>query len=281
MRIVSFREAERASWGVVVGEQLFDAGARTGIPSVRAWLASGRPWSELEEACAQSGADLPLARVTLLPPVPDPERILCVGVNYEEHRKETGRAPSAQPTIFTRFASTLTAHGASLLLPRVSRQLDFEGELAVVVGKAGRYVPEDRAMEHVAGYACFDDGSVRDFQTHASQFTPGKNFPKTGGFGPWLVSPDEVGDPRELEIVTRVSGEEMQRARVSEMTFPIEKLVAYISTFTPLSPGDVIATGTPSGVGWKRTPPRWLADGDVVEVSISRVGTLANTVRAE
>ena len=281
MKIASFRDANRSSWGVVLGDVVFDAGAGTGAPDLKSWLASGGTWAELERAAAGGTATVRLADVDLLPPIPNPDRILCVGVNYEEHRKETGRAPSAHPTIFTRFASTLAAHGEALLLPRVSSQLDFEGELAVVVGAPGRYLDEATALACVAGYSCFDDGSVRDFQTHASQFTPGKNFPRTGGFGPWLVTPDEVGDVRDLSLVTRVSGVEMQRARVGDMTFGIARLLAYVSSFTPLSPGDVIATGTPSGVGWKRSPPRWLVDGDLVEVTIDRVGTLANVVRAE
>jgi 2-keto-4-pentenoate hydratase/2-oxohepta-3-ene-1,7-dioic acid hydratase in catechol pathway len=222
-----------------------------------------------------------LSDVTLLPPIPDPAKILCVGVNYEMHRQETKRETVGHPTLFTRFADTLVAHGAAVVKPRVSERLDFEGELALVVGRGGRNIPEERALDHVAGYAPFMDGSVRDFQRHTGQFTPGKNFPATGGFGPALVTSDEIGDVTALPIATRVNGEVLQEASLSDLIFTIPRVIAYVSTFTPLAPGDVIATGTPGGVGERREPPVFLKDGDIVEVDVGRAGTLRNVVMAE
>ncbi len=212
------------------------------------------------------------------PVIPRPGAIWCVGLNYEDHRKETGRAKAAWPTLFTRFPVCLVGAGEPLVRPAASPQLDFEGELAVIIGKRGRHIPEERALEHVAGYACFNDASVRDFQSHSSQFGPGKNFHRTGAFGPWLVTADEVPDPQALEIRTRVNGEVMQESHTSLMTWSIRELIAYLSRFTPLLPGDVISTGTPSGVGVARDPQVFLKPGDVVEVEVSSVGLLRNSV---
>jgi 2-keto-4-pentenoate hydratase/2-oxohepta-3-ene-1,7-dioic acid hydratase in catechol pathway len=202
-------------------------------------------------------------------------------LNYEMHRKETGRAEVEHPTIFMRFANTQIGDGAPIVCPRVSRDLDFEGELAVIIGRPGRYIQRKHAMEHVAGFACYNDVSVRDWQRHTSQFTPGKNFPATGPFGPWMVTPDEVGPLAKLRIVTRLNGEIMQQATLGDMIFDIPRIIEYCSSFTPLSAGDVIATGTPGGVGSRRVPPLWMKPGDVVEVEIERVGLLRNRVVGE
>lgn len=276
MKWLSFIAREgRPSYGVLDGDSVLDLGALRGAaPDLKTALARG-------ELQANAGAERRrLQDLVLLPPIPNPGKILCVGHNYEEHRKETGRAKADFPSIFTRFADTLIAHEAPLLLPRASSQLDFEGELAVVIGSGGRAIAEADAFEHVAGYACFNDASLRDWQWHTTQFIPGKNFPGTGAFGPFLVSRDEV-EPSSLRVTTRLNGNVMQDQPVSEMLFPIPKLIAYISRFTPLSPGDVIATGTPGGVGAKRQPPVWMKAGDRVEVSIGPVGTLSNVVAAE
>lgn len=219
-----------------------------------------------------------LEDVALLPPVHRPDRILCVGVNYDLHRQETGRAPTEHPVLFTRFASTLVPSGQALVRPTVSERFDYEGELAVIIKRGGRNISKASAYDHVAGYACFNDGSVRDWQRHTSQFTPGKNFDHTGGFGPWMVTADEIPDPHDLALETRLNGEVMQSARTSQMTFRIPDLLAYISTFTTLTPGDVIATGTPSGVGDKRKPPVYMKPGDKVEVQIEQIGVLHNIV---
>ena len=216
-----------------------------------------------------------------LPVIPNPDKILCVGLNYEMHRKETGRAEVDNPTIFTRFANSQTGHLTNIVRPRVSHELDFEGELAIIIGKAGRYISKADAWGHIAGYACYNDGSVRDFQRHTHQFTPGKNFPDTGAFGPWMMTPDELGELGPLRIQTRVNGQVVQDATFEQMIFDIPRIIEYCSSFTRLEPGDVIATGTPGGVGAKRTPPLWLKPGDTVEVEIDRLGILRNGIADE
>jgi 2-keto-4-pentenoate hydratase/2-oxohepta-3-ene-1,7-dioic acid hydratase in catechol pathway len=208
------------------------------------------------------------------------QKILCVGVNYRPHIEEMGRDLPAYPVVFTRFPSSLVSDGEAIIRPGVSEQLDFEGELAVVIGKTARYVRRENALEYVGGYCCFMDGSVRDWQRHTMQFTAGKNFEKSGAIGP-VVDAGRVGDPAALELTTRVNGEVMQKGCVGELVFDIPYLVEYCTTFTELRPGDVIATGTPGGVGAARTPPVWLQDGDVVEVDIPGVGCLRNPVRDE
>jgi 2-keto-4-pentenoate hydratase/2-oxohepta-3-ene-1,7-dioic acid hydratase in catechol pathway len=266
------------SFGLLEGPSLFDLGG--GRWRDLAALLADPAGLDAARALRPTLAPTPLATLTLLPPIPRPGKILCVGLNYLEHRNETGRAPTEHPVIFVRFPDSLVAHGAPLRHPGVSQEYDYEGELAVVIGRAAHQVPEARALEHVAGYACFNDGSVRDWQRHTHQFTPGKNFLRSGAFGPALVTADEVGDPTTLTLTTRVSGEVLQQASTAELLFPIPRLIAYLSAFTRLEPGDVIATGTPGGVGAKRVPPRFLAPGDVVEVEISRVGRLSNPVHA-
>lgn len=275
MKFISFQHEGRVSFGVVVGDRVADLGGRDpAAGTLKAAIAAGR----LEALAQGAEAALAFADVTLLPVIPDPGKILCVGHNYETHRQETGRAKVDHPSIFTRFADTLTAHGQTIVRPRVSTDLDFEGELAVVIGKAGRYIPQADALAHVAGYACFNDASVRDWQWHTSQFTPGKNFPRTGAFGPWLVTPDEAGDLADTRVTTRLNGEVVQDQPIADMIFPIPEIIAYISSFTELRPGDVIATGTPGGVGAKRTPPLWMKPGDRIQVDIGVVGSLQNLV---
>ena len=207
-------------------------------------------------------------------------KILCVGVNFRPHIEEMGRQVPDYPVVFTRFPASLVGDGENLVRPRVSEKYDFEGELAVVIGKAARHVQRERALDYVAGYCCFMDGSVRDWQRHTTQFTPGKNFERSGAIGP-MVAAAEVPDPAALELTTRVNGEVMQRGRIGDLVFDIPTLIAYCTTFVQLLPGDVIATGTPGGVGAARTPPVWLKDGDVVEVEISQLGVLRNPVRDE
>ena len=274
MAYASFRRPDGvATFGRIEGSEVVDLGGANGAPQdLKSAIAEGAL------ADLAGGGRFALNNVLLLPVIPNPDKIVCVGHNYESHRQETGRAKVDNPSIFTRFADTLVADRQPIIRPGVSTNLDFEGELAIVVGRGGRAIPETEAMAQVAGYACFNDASVRDWQWHTSQFTPGKNFPGSGGFGPRLVTPEEAGDLSDVHVTTRLNGEVVQDQPIRDMIFPIARIVAYVSTFTPLSPGDVIATGTPGGVGAKRTPPLWMKDGDRVEVSIGPVGTLTNHV---
>jgi 2-keto-4-pentenoate hydratase/2-oxohepta-3-ene-1,7-dioic acid hydratase in catechol pathway len=274
MKFASFSVGGTATWGVIEGETALDCGSQ--FPDLKTCIAAGA----LHEFAGHSARHR-LADITWMPVIPNPEKILCVGLNYEMHRQETGRAVVAHPTIFARFASSQTGHLAPLVRPHVSTELDFEGELAIVIGKPGRYIAPEAAFGHIAGYACYNDGSVRDWQAHSHQFIPGKNFPGTGAFGPWLVTPDEIADLDGLRLQTRVNGAVVQEARLGQMIFNIPQIIAYCSSFTRLEPGDVIATGTPGGVGAKRKPPLWLAPGDVVEVEIDEIGLLRNTVADE
>lgn len=276
MRLISFVHDGQTTCGVLEGNQVL-VGSDDRHPDLRTVLERNAV-TEFAEACAASGKRIPLDQVTLLPVILTPGKILCVGHNYEEHRQETGRAKTAHPSLFVRFADTLIGHEAPIVRPPFSTSLDFEGELAVVIGRGGFRVPAEQALDLVAGYSCFNDGSVRDWQWHTQQFTPGKNFPSTGAFGPALVTPDEVGALDDLTIQTRLNGEVVQSSTLGHMIFPVAEIIAYVSSFTRLSPGDVIATGTPGGVGAKRQPPVWLKPGDVVEIDIAGVGVLRNGV---
>jgi len=263
----------------VVENGVVDAVPRLGgrYPTLRAALTAGA-LPEVRKVTQGASADHPLDEVTWLPPIPHPEKILCVGINYVAHREETGRTESEYPTLFTRFANTQVGHGQPLIRPRESTELDYEAELAVIIGRTARHLRKDEALSYVAGYACYQDATLRDWQRHTSQFTPGKNFIGTGGFGPWMVTTDEIPDPSKLTLVGRLNGNEMQRSTTDLLIFDVPALLAYITAFTELVPGDVISTGTPGGVGSKRNPPVWLKPGDVFEVEISSIGTLKNTV---
>ena len=277
MRYVSFSFGGRDRTGVVTERGIVDATERLGVVSVIDLIARRSDADKLADLDADFGFD----EVDYLPVIPNPARILCVGLNYRSHLLETGREAPAWPMIFTRFASSQVGHRQPMQRPNISKQFDFEGELAVIIGRPCRHVPVDCAQSVIAGYSVYNDGSVRDWQKHTSQFGPGKNFPKTGGFGPHLVTPDEIADVRESTLVTRLNGQEVQRAVVDDLVFDIPQLIHYCSTFTPLAPGDVIVTGTTGGVGSARKPPLWLQSGDIVEVEISGIGTLVNPIGQE
>ncbi|MGA9087475.1 MAG: fumarylacetoacetate hydrolase family protein [Bradyrhizobium sp.] len=280
MKFASFRINGATSWGLIDGAEAVDLGAlaRDRFPDLKSVIAAGA----LAEVAALANAPRhALADIAWLPVIPNPDKILCIGLNYETHRKETGRSEVENPTVFGRFANSQTGHLANIIRPRVSKDLDFEGELAVIIGKPGRYISRKDAWDHIAGYACYNEGSVRDYQRHTHQFTPGKNFPETGGFGPWMVTPDEAGDLAPLRLQTRLNGQVVQEATISQMIFDIPHQIEYCSSFTRLEPGDVIVTGTPGGVGARRTPPLWMKPGDVVEVEIDRVGLLRNGIADE
>jgi 2-keto-4-pentenoate hydratase/2-oxohepta-3-ene-1,7-dioic acid hydratase in catechol pathway len=279
MRFVSYSTGGEVGFGLAVEAGVVDLTTRLGVPSLKALLAAGGLSRAAEFAGA--AADRPWSEVAFDPVIPDPDKIICIGINYEEHRAETGRAAVAHPTVFTRFPNTQIGHEQPIVRPGVSVTLDYEGELAVIIGVAGRAIPEDQAFDYVAGYACYNDVSVRDFQRHTSQFTPGKNFPGTGPFGPYLVTPDEVGPLGPQRIQTRLNGQIVQNARLDQMIFNVPKLIAYCSLWTELRPGDVIVTGTPGGVGAGRDPPLWMKPGDEVIVEIEGVGQLTNRVVQE
>ena len=220
--------------------------------------------------------DVSLDGLKFLPTITDPGKILCVGINYRSHAAEHGHAVAEKPNIFTKFTDCLAAHEGVMWRPKASTQLDFEGELVVVMGKGGRAIPAADALSYVAGYTCFCDGSVRDF-IKASLIT-GKNFPMTSPLGPWMVTADEIPDPSELTLETRLNGQMMQHSGTDMLMHDVPALIAYCSAFTPLAPGDIIATGTPEGIGARRNPPVWLKAGDVLEVEISQIGTLRSRI---
>ena len=279
MHLISFKQAGSSGFGAIVAGGVVDLTGKG--PMAPRSVLQALEMNLLDDLRAQvkgSAPDLTLAALTLLPVVPDPRKILCIGLNYVDHVAETKREIAQYPTVFTRFADSQTAHGTPLLRPVGCIRFDFEGELAVIIGRSGRHIPRSEALSYIAGYSCYNDASARDWQKHTSQFTPGKNFPGTGGFGPALVTADEIQDYRDLELVTRINGEIMQHASLHQLIFSIEDLIAYCSNFTQLSPGDVIVTGTPGGVGDRRDPPRYLAPGDRVEVEIGPIGCLTNTV---
>jgi len=281
MKLLSFlNNAGQASYGAVIDGRVLDLKPLLGgeAADLKTLIAKGLQ-AKAAEAAKAHPATLELNSLTLLPVIPNPGQIFCVGLNYGEHVRETGREVTESPAIFMRVPASQVAHGQSIVRPPESVRLDYEGEIAIVIGKGGRRISEADAWSHIAGYSCYNDGSVRDWQVATSQWTPGKNFWRTGGFGPWLVTADEIAPNQNMSLVTRLNGQEMQRATTNMMIHSIPRQIAYISTFTPLEPGDVIVTGTPGGVGNKRTPPVYMKPGDTVEIEVDAVGVLRNSIR--
>ena len=281
MKLVSFSRLGKARFGAIVKDGVIDLTGKLD-PDVNTIkeLISLHMEDQAEEFIAGKNKDLSFSDIIFLPVIPDPEKIMCVGLNYVEHKKETGRPDVDNPTIFTRFADSQVAHMQPMIKPDNSDRFDYEAEMAIIIGKGGRFISEDEALSHIAGYACYNDGSIRNYQRHTSQYTPGKTFPGTGGFGPYMVTPSEVGDYRKLPIELRLNGNIMQKATLADLIFPIPRLISYISEFTALSSGDVIVTGTPGGVGDKRKPPVYMVPGDIVEVDIGMLGVLRNPIIA-
>ena len=286
MKLLSFVHQGRETWGAVVSDGVVDLGAaRPQHASLADYIASG----EYTQA-AQHVEGLPvvakLADLRFLPVIPRSEKIICAVRNYMDHHQEVlaagmQRELSEQPPIFLRVWRSQTPHQGPIVRPRVSDSLDWEGELAVIIGAGGRDIQEADAWTHVAGYSCYNDASVREWQFHAKQIASGKNFEATGGFGPWMVTADEIAPGRELRLETRLNGEVVQSSHTGHMIFSIPRLIAYASTIFTLVPGDVVITGTPAGVGWSKKPPRFMKPGDVVEVEIEAVGLLRNPVVAQ
>ena len=281
IRAVSFRVGDKTSWGVTTdGEGIVDLGAREG-GSVLERLTSGKAIASLADLADLHSPDVAVGDVILLPPVVCGPKIICIGVNYANRNAEyKDKTPDPEwPSLFMRGQESFTGSGQSLWRPPESPQLDYEGEIVMVIGKAGHRIPQDKAMEHVAGYTLMNEGTIRDWVRHAKfNVTQGKNFPCSGAIGPWLVDAAEVGNHAELALETRVNGELRQQDTTANLMFPFDYLVSYLSIFYTLQPGDMISTGTPNGAGARFDPPRYLAPGDVVEVTCPSIGTLRNTV---
>jgi len=280
MKFVSFRAGGAARYGLVEGNRIVDLTRRLKYPDLKALIVADA-FAEAGRAAKGATADFTLDQIVFDPVIPNTGKIICVGLNYQEHRNETGMTDHPLPATFIRWADTQLGHLAPMVRPRASEQLDYEAELAVIIGKGGRYIKASEAAAHICGYSCYNEGSIREYQRHSSQWTPGKNFPATGAFGPFLVTPDEVGELAGKRIQTRLNGKTEQSSTLDMMIYGPHKLIEYFSGFTPLSPGDVIVSGTPGGVGWVRQPPLWMKAGDIVEVEIDGVGLLRNPVVAE
>lgn len=274
MKLISFSVNNSQRYGILREEGVVDLARHfPHCPSLKSFIET---MAEIPaERLSRLSVDYPIAGIAFLPVIPDPQKILCVGMNYQAKRLEFDEQ-NPDPTLFVRFPDSQCGHLENIVKPAASQEFDYEGELALVIGRRGRNIPVDRALEHVAGYSCYMDGSARDWQ-HA-WFTAGKNWPMTGSFGPWLVTRDEIADPNALGIKTRLNGVEVQSDNTASMIHSVPRLIAYISTFCQLTPGDVILTGSPGGVGKKRTPPLFLQDGDTIEVEIEKIGCLRNDI---
>jgi 2-keto-4-pentenoate hydratase/2-oxohepta-3-ene-1,7-dioic acid hydratase in catechol pathway len=280
MKLASIRLDGKPVWGRVEGDEVIvpDKAFLHANPTLQDAIAGDALGMILEVG---ESARVAVADAVFDPLIPKPGRIICVGINFKAHMLEMGREPPDYPWLFVRWPDSQVGHGESIIRPTASEKYDYEGELAVVIGKTARHVKAANALDYVAGYTCFMDGSIRDWQNHSSQFTPGKNFKASGSFGPWLVTADEIPDPSVLNLETRLNGKVMQQAPISDLKFDVPALIEYCSTFAELQPGDVISTGTPGGVGFARKPPVWLQPGDMIEVEIDAIGTLLNPVYAE
>jgi len=277
MKFVSFRAGRAAHYGVVDGSKVVDLTPRLKHADLKTLIAADAFKDAAREAKGAT-ADFNLEQITFDPVIVNAAKVIAVGLNYNEHLNETGLTKYDYPTIFTRWADSHVGHLQPMVRPRASETFDYEGELVVIIGKSGRHIKEADAMNHVAGFSVYNEGSIRDYQRHTSQFTPGKNFFGSGSFGPFMMTPDEVGSLKGKKIRTRLNGNTVQDSTLDMMIFSPAKLIEYISIFTPLGPGDVIVTGTPGGVGWVRKPPLWMKAGDTVEVEIDSVGRLKNPI---
>ncbi len=276
MKLVSFTAGGKPGFGALIGDGIVELSRRTKYPTMRAALAANAI-DELKKAAQGTAPDYKLSEVTLQTPVPDAEKIICIGVNYKKHVIEVGRKMPEQPSVFFRLHSSLAASGAPIVRPKVSQAYDYEGELAAVIGKGGREIKRGDALSHVAGYTILNDGSIRDYQMKGS-LAMGKNFTFSGSVGPCVLTADEVGDPATLTIETRLNGERKQYSGVNDLIFDIPFIIEYVSAAIPLSPGDIIATGTPDGVQHGKPEPKWMKPGDVLEIEVPKIGVLRNTV---
>lgn len=279
MKLMSFEYQGRASYGAVKGKGVVDFARRIGAqhPTLRALLANDG-LDEAKALTARKSPDYALSDVTFLPVIPDPGKILAIGLNYADHAAEAGMKAPPKPIVFPRWPESQVGHDQPMVKPRESDQYDYEIELCIVMGKAARRVSVKDALNYVAGYTVYNDGSIRDWQFHTSQWAPGKNFPKSGSVGPWLVTSDEIKDPSKLKLTTKLNGKLLQNGNTSNLIFNVPQIVSYISQFATLEPGDLIPTGTPAGVGFSRKPPIFMKPGDTVELEIQKIGVLRNTI---
>jgi len=277
MKLASYVANGKPAFGVIVGDGVATMTDRLGGPyaTLRDVIAASA-LDELRRVAQGAQPDQKLAGLRFLPVIPNPEKIMCVGINYRSHAAEHGAEVPKAPNIFTRFVNTLVAHEGEMIRPKVSTSFDFEGELALVIGKAGRHIKAEDALSHIAGYTCFCDATVRDFTKYS--LVASKNFVGSGPLGPWIVTADEIPDPTKLTLVTRLNGAEMQRSGTDMLIHDIPAIISFCSMFTPLAPGDIIATGTPDGIGAKRNPPVWMKAGDVLEVEVDRIGVLRTRI---
>lgn len=284
MRFLSFSHNGKASFGAAIDDKVVDLGERhPELADLRAAIREDQLESLASEAELIVG-DYKLADIEFLPTIPNPEKVICIGVSYANRNTEykDGSSAPKYPSVFMRTRESLVGHNQPILDPPESDQLDYEGEIVIVIGKEGRRIREKDAHQYIAGLTIMNEGTLRDFLRHAKfNVTPGKNFEKSGSLGPWLVTRDELDPMRELKVMTRVNGEERQNDVTSNMMFPFRYLIRYLSTFYRLKPGDVIATGTPNGAGARFDPPKYLKEGDVVEVEVPGIGVLRNRVATE
>lgn len=281
MKLCTYIYKGKTSVGVIKSSGIIDLSAflnDKNISGIKSLLEGGLI-EECKSYVVGRDSDVEIVDVSFEPVIPNPGKIICVGINYHAHKIETGNPDYEYPMLFSRYPESQVGHDQPMLKPRESERFDYEGEMAVIIGKTGRRISQSDALSYVAGYSCYNDGSVRNYQRHTTQFLAGKTFVGTGGFGPWMVTADEIPDPSKLTLETRLNGKTVQSTTTDLMINAIPTLIEYISTVLPINPGDVIVSGTPGGVGDKRKPPLYMFENDVVEVEISGIGILRNTIK--
>ena len=283
MKLVSFEHGKRPRFGVVATDGgIIDLTDTLGPEVTNLRQALGGPLDVIRKVATQAKSDFALDQVRLLPPIPEPGKIICIGQAYRNAGHKDGSVPLPRyPSIFLRIPRSLTGHRGDLVLPPESEQLDYEGEIAIVIGKGGRRIEENDAESHIAGLTIMNEGTVRDWLKHGNYGAPGKNFDASGACGPWMVTPDEFNGYADLRLTTSVNGTVRQEDTTANLIFPFRQVISYVSRWTTLEPGDLIASGTPAGTGITQVPPVWLKAGDVVEVKVPGIGTLSNTVVSE
>ena len=281
MKFVSFLLKGSPKFGVSDGKNITDLTNKISGSKTLKELISNNGITDAKKYAKENPGSININEIEFLPLIPNPGKIICVGLNYSDHVNEIGITLEKNPVIFLRVPQSQTAHKQIIQKPKVSNHLDYEGEMAVIMGNAGKHIEPKNALKHIVGYSCYNESTVRDWQQHTKQFTMGKNFEKTGSFGPYMVLAEEISDYKKLTIQTRLNDKVMQNASLSQLIFDIPTLISYISKAMPWQAGDVLVTGTPGGVGFKRNPPVYMKDGDKIEVEITDVGILTNTIKDE